>query len=139
MSVVIVPFRLVGNAIVITARVNGRDAEFMLDTVPAISAWPVFCGTDFQRLDLEVTTPNRVSADIAFGDVTFQSEEAAVDFRIYGPSLIGLPFFMAKTKELVINFERMELCFRSEDGEEPMVVAKPRPKAPRTPRVKVAA
>jgi predicted aspartyl protease len=114
-----VPLRIEDASIILEAVVDGQPCEFVLDTGDAIG--PTFNSSDAQRLRLPQGAPEGVSgaggassvtattATIALGDALFPDEQSAVDPDLQGPSLLGLPFFLAKGKALVLAWGQGEL------------------------------
>lgn len=108
-------FRLVNNAIIIMGSVNGKPVEFILDTGDAIG--PVLNAADAARVGAVpgasfgvsgaggATTSNETEIDVAFGGAAFSQEPAAIDANLQGPSLLGLPFFLAKCKVLAFQWD----------------------------------
>lgn len=109
-----VPIEILDASVVIHAVVNGKPAEFILDTGDAIG--PTFTAADAARLGLVRGAPFGVegaggassayqtTASITFDDITYASEPSAIDDALEGYSLLGLPFFLARTEELVFTW-----------------------------------
>lgn len=106
--------RIVDQSIIIEALVNGHVCEFVLDTGDAVG--PVFNAADAARLGLPQGAAEGVSgaggassvvatnATIQLGDAQYPDEPGAIDSSLQGPSLLGLPFFLAKGRTLVLAF-----------------------------------
>lgn len=114
-----VPIEIQDDSIVISAKVNGRPVDFILDTGDAIG--PTFTQSDAARLGLTQGAPFGVegaggassacetTASITFDDVTYDSEPSAIDDDLQGQSLLGLPFFLAKCEVLSFDFTTRQL------------------------------
>lgn len=107
-------FRIVNQSIVINATVNRKPVEFILDTGDAIG--PVLNSADAERVGAPqgeqfgvsgaggATTSYQTVIDVTFGGITYNNEAAAIDPNLEGPSLLGLPFFVDKSRELAFNW-----------------------------------
>jgi predicted aspartyl protease len=109
-----VPIEISEDSLLIHAVVNGQPTPFVLDTGDAIG--PVFTASDASRLGLQqgepfgvegaggASTSYATTATITFDDVTYAGEPAAIDDDLTGESLLGLPFFLARTSSLSFDF-----------------------------------
>lgn len=114
-----VPIEIADDSIVIRAAVNGHLVEFVLDTGDAIG--PTFTAADAARLGLVQGEPFGVegaggassayqtTASITFDDVTYPDEPSAIDDDLQGQSLLGLPFFLARTETVTFNWPARQL------------------------------
>ena len=115
-----VPIEILDDSIVISATVNGKPVSFILDTGDAIG--PTFTSADASRLGLVKGAPFGVegaggassayqtTADITFDDLTYTGEPSAIDDDLTGSSLLGLPFFLARTETLTFNWPARTLA-----------------------------
>jgi hypothetical protein len=109
-----VPIDISDGSILVHAVVNGQEVVFVLDTGDAIG--PVFNSADAQRLSLPqgqplgvegaggASTAYQTTASITFDDITYVNEPAAIDLDLTGQSLLGLPFFLARTETVDFNW-----------------------------------
>jgi len=109
-----VPVEIVNGSIVIHAAVNGQPAVFVLDTGDAIG--PTFTAAEAARLGLVQGQPFGVegaggqssayetTASITFDGITYADEPSAIDLDLAGQSLLGLPFFLARTETLTFSW-----------------------------------
>jgi len=115
-----VPMQLIDNSVWIPAQVNGQPILFILDTGDAVG--PVFNADDAATLALPQGDPLQVTgaggaasgiyattATIVLGPFEYDNETGAVDPNLEGPSLLGLPFFTARTSFLGFDFNGSEL------------------------------
>ena len=106
--------RVDNNSLVISALVNGKPVDFVLDTGDAIG--PTFNAADAARIGLPQGAAEGVegaggassvyatTASIRLGSALFDNEPGAVDPDLDGPSLLGLPFFLAKGGALILDW-----------------------------------
>lgn len=140
MTTVTVPFEYVpGAGVVIEAKVNGHDCPMLLDTGDALG--PTFNGRDMQQFGLVSQGPIGISgaggpsqaygttATVEVGGVKFENEAGAIDLALQGISLLGLPWFKAKTEALAFDFKNNVLVFEIPDPKP----AKPKAKAKAVP------
>ncbi len=114
-----VPIEILEDSILIHAAVNGHSVAFILDTGDAIG--PTFTAADAARLGLDAGAPFGVegaggassafatTASITFDDVTYADEPSAIDDDLTGRSLLGLPFFLARTEAVTFNWPARQL------------------------------
>jgi len=114
-----VPIEIQDDSVVIHATVNGQPWTAVLDTGDAIG--PVFCQADAARLGLQqgaplgvegaggASTAYETTASITFDDIAYENEPAAIDLALDGPSLLGLPWFLARTAEMNFNWRARTL------------------------------
>lgn len=109
-----VPIEITQDSIVIGATVNGKPVSFVLDTGDAIG--PTFTAADAQRLGLVQGQPFGVegaggassayqtTASVTFDGITYADEPSAIDLDLQGQSLLGLPWFLARTSEVTFDW-----------------------------------
>ncbi len=112
-------FDLYQNSVIIAGMVNDLPVDFVLDTGDAVG--PVFNSADAARLGLPQQSAEQVSgagglsttyatvATVNFDDRTYPDEPAVIDPDLQGPSLLGLPFFVAKCQVLLFDFSGRDL------------------------------
>lgn len=126
MSTVEVPFEIEGNSIVIPLKINGVETVAILDTGDAVG--PVMSAADAQRCHVRAESAMQVSGAggaasaytahmrVNLGGVVFFHEAGAIDQNLQGPSLLGLPFFLAKASVLAFDFDAGVLAFTLKDS-----------------------
>jgi predicted aspartyl protease len=114
-----VPFRIDQDSVIIEGTANGSPVDFVLDTGDAIG--PVFNSADAERLGLKpegqmdvsgaggASTSYTTTASIGLGGDTWDGEPSAIDTELQGPSLLGLPFFLARCKFLGFDLQHQTL------------------------------
>ena len=113
-AVTTVPIEITDDSIVISATVNGKPVSFVLDTGDAVGV--VFNQADAQRLGLVQGQPFGVegaggassayqtTASVTFDGITYPDEPSAIDLDLQGQSLLGLPWFLARTSEVTFDW-----------------------------------
>lgn len=114
-----VPIQIENASIIVQAVVNGQPVSFVVDSGDAVGV--VFNAADAQRLGLPQGAPLGVegaggastvyetTADVTFDDLTYTAEPSAIDTDLQGNSLLGLPWFLAKTATTSFNWTAQQL------------------------------
>ena len=115
-----VPIELDNDSIVIrNATVNGQPIVFIVDSGDAIG--PTYTAADAARIGLVKGEPLGVegaggastvyatTATVTFDDITYADEPGAIDDDLTGSSLLGLPWFLARTAETNFNWAARQL------------------------------
>jgi predicted aspartyl protease len=108
-------FSVQDDSIVVPGIVNGKPVTFVVDTGDALG--PTLNSADAEATGIELGDPldiegaggessvYQAKATVEMGDTTFTNEPVFVDTDLEGPSLLGLPFFLAKAPhDLDFNF-----------------------------------
>ena len=114
-----VPIEIQDASIYVKVVVNGQQVACVLDSGCAIG--PCFTAADATRLGLVKGEPLGVegaggastvyatTATVTFDDITYASEPGAIDDDLTGNSLLGLPWFLARTAESDFNWQARTL------------------------------
>jgi predicted aspartyl protease len=120
--VIEIPIDLTTNpgSILVAAIINGTPTPLVLDTGDAVG--PVFNAADAATLNLVPGDPLDVTgaggtasgivattATVQLGDQEWSDEPCAIDPNLQGPSLLGLPFFLALDAMLLFDFQGSRL------------------------------
>ena len=109
-----VPIEIQDGSIYVHASVSGQQVVFIVDSGDALG--PTFTGADAARLGLAqgqplgvegaggASTAYETTASVTFDDITYENEPCAIDLDLAGNSLLGLPWFLARTETVSFDW-----------------------------------